>query len=71
MHNNKNNEVDDSAASTMCLYIVCETIDTWLMVHYRLLYYIFKAIIVRTRILNYMFISKRFGQHRPFSILKI
>ena len=30
-----------------------------------------KAIIVRTRILNFMFISKRFVHHRPFSILKI
>ena len=30
-----------------------------------------KAIIVRTTILNFMFISKRFGHHRPFSILKI
>ena len=32
---------------------------------------VMKAIIVRTSILNFMFISKRFGHHRPFSILKI
>ena len=28
-------------------------------------------IIVGTRILNFIFIRKRFGHHRPFSILKI